>query len=72
MKSSTIKKILSVVFMFVGFVSCLLYAIYNSIYMDEYDVIQYDMAIVFGSLFEKYWPVLGIGLIMYFIVDKDK
>ena len=69
MKNST-KKIISILFILVGFIACLLYSVYNGTYMDEYQMISYDSVIIVGNFFEIYWPTLGIGLIMYFMADK--
>ena len=70
MKSNT-KKIISIVFMLIGLISCLLYSIYLGAYTDEYNIICYDTSTIIESFFDKYLVLLGIGLVLYFMSDKE-
>ena len=65
------KKVISIVFMLIGFISCLLYSIYLGAYTDAYNIICYDTSTIIESFFDKYLVLLGIGLVLYFMSDKE-
>lgn len=67
--SKNIKKIIILMFVLVGFLAYSVYAISAGIYLDEYNSIIYDWNCIISSLFDNFWPVFGMGLIMFFIVD---
>lgn len=70
MRSNT-KKVISIIFMLIGFISCSLYSIYLGAYTDEYNIICYDTSTIIESFFDKYLVLLGIGLVLYFMSDKE-
>ena len=68
--ANNVKKAIILMFVIIGFIACLLYAVPAGVSVDEYEGIMYDWDYIINSFFGTFWPVLGMGLIMYFIVDR--
>ena len=66
------KKIISIIFLIVGFIVSLVYALQNGFIIDEYECPSIEFNYTMNCFFGVYTPVFGIGTIMYFIADMDK
>ncbi len=67
------RKIVSLIFIVVGLIISIIYAMLVGVYNMEDDYgICFDTITIIDVLVRGYYPVLGIGLIIFFIPDNKE
>ena len=64
------KHIVSLVFIIVGFILTIIYSVAMGVYYDECEGMVFDGLTIFDSVLRMFYPVLGIGLVIFFLPSR--